>query len=387
MTRLAEVFGFAMAAPSDVTGLEAAIASGALRPADAVCVYVKSEGNGQDNDFSRDVAARALQDLFGAHQAAPLLIASGGCEGVLSPHCTVIQRRPVDGAPGDGAPGDGAAGNGAAGNGAAMNGTKALAVGHARSRTLLPEEIGTLAQAQAMAETVRAAMADAGLAAEDVAFVQVKAPLLTDAAIADAARRGVTVRAPRPHASKPLTRAACAIGVGLALGEIAAGALTEASVGNADDQRLRTSRAIVTPGNADLRIDAVAFGHAAGWAGPHRVGTATMADLIDLPAAAALLQRLGFAPSPQLAPDAAARIDAVLFKGDPPPQENIRGNRHVIWRDSDIQPPRHVRAAVGGLLAGLIGHTRIFCAGGAEHQAPPGGGVLAIFAREESSHV
>lgn len=377
MTRLAEVFGFAMAAPSDVTGLEAAIASGALRPADAVCVYVKSEGNGQDNDFSRDVAVRALQDLFGAHQAAPLLIASGGCEGVLSPHCTVVQRRRVDGAAGDDA----------TGNGAAMNGTKALAVGHARSRTLLPEEIGTLAQAQAMAETVRAAMADAGLAPQDVAFVQVKAPLLTDAAIADAARRGVTVRAPRPHASKPLTRAACAIGVGLALGEIAAGALTEEALGNADDQRLRTSRAIVTPGNTDLRIDAVAFGHATGWAGPHRVGTATMADLIDLPAAAALLQRLGFAPAPQLSPREAARIDAVLFKGDPPPQENIRGSRHVIWRDSDIQPPRHVRAAVGGLLAGLIGHTRIFCAGGAEHQAPPGGGVLAIFAREESSHV
>ncbi|MGE0153459.1 MAG: ring-opening amidohydrolase [Reyranellaceae bacterium] len=366
MTRIAEVFGFAMAAPSDVTGLAAAIAAGALRPADAVCVYVKSEGNGQDNDFSRDVAVRALQDLFGAHQAAPLLIASGGCEGVLSPHCTVIQRRTVDGT--------------------ATNGTKALAVGHARSRTLLPEEIGTLAQAQAMAETVRAAMADAGLVPEDVAFVQVKAPLLTDAAIADAARRGVAVRAPRPHASKPLTRAACAIGVGLALGEIDAAALAEESLGDATDANLRTARAIVTPGNADLRIDAVAFGHAAGWAGPHRVGTATMADLIDLPAAAALLQRLGFAPAPQLSRDQAARIDAVLFKGDPPPEETIRGSRHVIWRDSDIQPPRHVRAAVGGLLAGLVGHTRIFCAGGAEHQAPPGGGVLAIFAREESSH-
>jgi cyanuric acid amidohydrolase len=83
-----------------------------------------------------------------------------------------------------------------------------------------------------------------------------------------------------------------------------------------------------------------------------------------------------------LPPAEAARIDAVLFKGDPPAEETIRGQRHVIWRDSDIGAPRHVRAAVGGLLSGLLGTTRVFCAGGAELQGPPGGGVLALFYRE-----
>jgi cyanuric acid amidohydrolase len=59
----------------------------------------------------------------------------------------------------------------------------------------------------------------------------------------------------------------------------------------------------------------------------------------------------------------------------------IRGVRHVMWDDSDIQASRHARALVGGVLAGVIGRTDLFVSGGAEHQGPDGGGPIAVIAR------
>ena len=49
--------------------------------------------------------------------------------------------------------------------------------------------------------------------------------------------------------------------------------------------------------------------------------------------------------------------------------------------DSDIHSTRHARAAVGGLLAGLVGETRLYVSGGAEGQGPPGGGPLCVVYR------
>ena len=46
--------------------------------------------------------------------------------------------------------------------------------------------------------------------------------------------------------------------------------------------------------------------------------------------------------------------------------------------DSDINATRHARAAVGGLLAGVFGETRLYVSGGAEHQGPEGGGPVCI---------
>ena len=59
----------------------------------------------------------------------------------------------------------------------------------------------------------------------------------------------------------------------------------------------------------------------------------------------------------------------------------IRGSRHTMNMDSDIHSTRHARAAVGGLLAGLVGDTQIYVGGGAEGQGPPGGGSLCIVYR------
>jgi len=42
----------------------------------------------------------------------------------------------------------------------------------------------------------------------------------------------------------------------------------------------------------------------------------------------------------------------------------------------------HGRGAVGGLVAGVLGDTRLFVSGGAEHQGPDGGGLIAVVAEK-----
>jgi len=55
--------------------------------------------------------------------------------------------------------------------------------------------------------------------------------------------------------------------------------------------------------------------------------------------------------------------------------------RHTMLGDSDINPTRHARAAVGAVIASVVGHGMVYVSGGAEHQGPPGGGPVAVIAR------
>lgn len=106
-----------------------------------------------------------------------------------------------------------------------------------------------------------------------------------------------------------------------------------------------------------------------------------MRDAIDLPAVAGVLQGLGFTATGQLDAASAARIDAVLAKAEASRSGQIRGARHIMSDDSDIQASRHARALVGGVLAAAIGRTDLYVSGGAEHQGPDGGGPVAVIAR------
>jgi cyanuric acid amidohydrolase len=72
------------------------------------------------------------------------------------------------------------------------------------------------------------------------------------------------------------------------------------------------------------------------------------------------------------------RVIQVFAKAEADPSGAIRGCRHTMLTDSDIHSTRHARAAVGGLLAGLVGDPAIYVSGGAEHQGPPGGGSVTV---------
>ncbi|BAQ47730.1 cyanuric acid amidohydrolase [Methylobacterium aquaticum] len=340
--------------PADVSGLDALFASGALAPEEVVAVFGKTEGNGCVNDFTRPLAVMALEAALGARVA---LVMSGGTEGGLSPHLLVVARREGAGGPGT-----------------------ALAVGTAFTDDFLPEEIGRMAQVRATAAAVARAMAAAGLTdPADVHFVQVKCPLLTSARIQEAAARGQDVSTHDTYASMGLSRGASALGIGLALGEIPGEALDDSVIGTRPD--LFSGRASASAGIELMRNEVIVLGNAPGWSGPLRIAHRVMRDGIDLPAIQGALAELGLPASGQLPPEAAERVVALLAKAEPTGDGLIRGRRHIMNDDSDINATRHARALVGGVAAAAIGRTDLFVSGGAEHQGPDGGGPVAVIAR------
>jgi len=355
-----------MSDPSDVTGVIGLIESGAVAAGDILAVLGKTEGNGCVNDFTRGFATAslkaALAETLGCRpkdlDGKVAFVMSGGTEGGLSPHFLLFAKAP---------------------DGVAAAGQKRLALGTAFTRAFAPEEIGRAAQVEATAAAVRAAMAEAGIAdPADVHYVQIKCPLLTRERIAEAEARGQTVATEDTYHSMGLSRGASALGVALALGEVAA-VPPDAAIGA--DLSLWSSRASTSAGIELMRNEIMLAGMSDAWGGDLVIDHAVMKDGIDLPAAQGVLARLGLPAGGQLDEGARGRFVALLAKAEPSRSGQIRGARHIMWDDSDINATRHARALVGGVLAGLIGDTRLFVSGGAEHQGPDGGGPVAIIAR------
>jgi cyanuric acid amidohydrolase len=362
---VADVHRISAASPDDVSGIAAAIAAGRIDPKGIVAIFGKTEGNGLVNDFSRGFANQSLLALLRKHLSEEAagqvcLVMSGGTEGAMAPHWVVFERRA----------------------GGASDGP-ALAAGRAHTPALPFEDLGRLAQVDMVAQGVRAAMAGAGIAdPAAIHFVQVKCPLLTLARIGDAERRGKTVIARDTLKSMGLSRAASALGVGVALGEIARADLADAQVGA--DWRVWSGRASCSAGIELLNHEIVVLGMSAEWSGPLTIDHAVMADALDVEPVRAALRRLGFAADGQLAPAERRRVRALLSKAEASHDGVLRGFRHTMLDDSDISSTRHARAFVCGALAGIIGHAEIFVSGGAEHQGPDGGGPVAVIVERET---
>jgi cyanuric acid amidohydrolase len=360
MTRRAIVHRIAASAPDDVSGLRTAIALGQIHPEGIVAILGKTEGNGCVNDFTRAFAVQSImlelkRHLRDADAEAVCCVMSGGTEGALSPHWLVLEQRTTSDA---------------------LH-SPALAIGRARTRRLLPEEIGRMAQVEAVAEAVGAAMVDAGIVnAADVHFVQIKCPLITTERAAEAAARGQTVVVRDTLKSMGMSRGASALGVALALEEAASEGLSDAVI--CCDPSLWSGRASTSAGIELMDNEIVVLGISADWSGPLAVDHAVMADNIDIEPVRAALQRQGLAAKGQLTADERPALVALLAKAEPSTTGFLRGHRHTMLDDSDISATRHARAFVAGALAGLVGHAEIFVSGGAEHQGPDGGGPVAV---------
>jgi cyanuric acid amidohydrolase len=354
--------------PGDVSGVARLFDDGTIDPGAVVAILGKTEGNGCVNDFTRAYAVTVLQamlaDRLGCLPAEAgnrvSMIMSGGTEGGLSPHFLVFSvLRATE----------------------ASDGAPRLAIGTAFTRTILPEEIGRLAQVEATAAAVRAAMEDASLSsANAVHFVQIKCPLLTNARVADAVSRGITVATDDTYTSMGLSRGASALGVALALGEIEADMLSEDAVGH--DFSRWSARASASAGIELMRSEIVVMGNSPAWTGDLMIGHAVMRDAIDFAAVKAALHSVGIAAADQISPWEQAKIRAVLVKAEASRSGLIRGNRHIMADDSDINATRHARALVGGVVAAAVGSTDLFVSGGAEHQGPDGGGPIAVIASQ-----
>jgi len=325
--------------PGDTSAVAALFDAGAARPEEVVAILGKTEGNGCVNDFTRAYAVSALAAMLGARMgvtpeaviARVALVMSGGTEGGLSPHFLVLAVREV-----------------------AASASGALAIGVGFTPDFAPEEIGRMAQLRATAKAVRAAMADAGITDPgEVHYVQVKCPLITSAKVADAVARGKTVVTHETYPSMGLSRGAAALGVALALGEIAEAVLSDAAIGA--DWSLHSSRASCSAGVELERCEVIVLGNSPEWTGDLRIGHDVMQDAIDFTAVQRALASVGLGMPGQLDAAARARLVAVLAKAEPATTGHIRGLRHIMNDDSDINATRHARAIVGGVIAAAIG--------------------------------
>jgi cyanuric acid amidohydrolase len=363
-----DVFRLTMSGPGDVSGLLALCQSGALDPEHIVAIFGKTEGNGGVNDFTREYSCAALSAAL-----APLLkitpadverriamVMSGGTEGVLTPHATIFARVPVAGNAGGGA-------------------RRRLAIGVAATRDFVPWEIGRRAQIEQTAIAVRAAMRHAGIVRnEDVHWVQIKCPLLTAERVRAAQAEGHAVCTESGYKSMGYSRGASALGVALAMGEVDGGIADEAVL---TDWSLASSVASTSAGIELLHNIVVVLGNSEDATGDCVIGHDVMRDAIDARAVLGALRDVGLGSVTDPLDFDPERIVNVLAKADPSPDGLVRGYRHTMLDDTDISATRHVRAAVGGIIAGLAGCPAIFVSGGAEHQGPPGGGPVAVIAR------
>lgn len=366
----AKVYPLSMAHPGDLSALAALLEAGDISATEIVAIIGKTEGNGGVNDFTRGYFTDRLMtllsgylDLTPAEIAAKVpCILSGGTEGVLSPHYTVLCRSDAPAGPGGATPGD-----------------PALAIGAGCSVQIPFDIVGTVAHAQMIAQTVRAAMADAGITdPADLHFVQVKAPCLTSERIETLRRAGKPVPAPNAGVSMARARAAGALGVALATGEISEADLHDDAL--LADFDLYSTCASVSSGVEVLFNEVIVLGMSARWSGPLRIAHRAMQDAIDLSSVRDVFTDLGFATGLQVPARERSRVKAIFVKCEPAQTGLIRGARHTMLNDTDIDPQRHIRGAVGGLVAGVAGETRIFVSGGAEHQGPFGGGMIAVIA-------
>lgn len=360
----ADVHRFALADPGDVEGLRRAIAAGVVNPREIVAVIGKTHGNGLVNDYTRGFLAQSLAFLIsGATGETPdairrriPFIFSGGVEGVLSPHYSVFT---------------------VTGSEAAGSDEKALAVGVAFTSELRPGDIGRQRQIDLTAEAVTGAMWSAKIqSSADVHFVQIKGPAFTLSEIlADTGGKPAT---DNPGKLMGLGRAASALGVAKALGEIPAARAVEGAIGR--DFDAFSSVASCSAGVEVRANEVIVIGISSQWSGLLAIEHAATKDALDTAGIHGALASLGFPDAVQLSSEQASRIRAVFVKCEASRDGMIRGKSHTMLNDGDIDQQRHIRAAVGAIVASVVNDTAIFVSGGAEHQGPDGGGMIAIIA-------
>jgi cyanuric acid amidohydrolase len=143
---------------------------------------------------------------------------------------------------------------------------------------------------------------------------------------------------------------------------------------------LFSERASISSGVEVAVNEVMVLGNSSAWSSDYVVAHRPMIDALDINAVYATLDDLGIDARGDNRAPGLERIAAAMVKCEPDASGYVRGQRHTMWQDGDINAQRHIRGAVGGLVAGALADTRIFVSGGAEHQGPPGGGMVALIA-------
>ena len=345
----------------DASGLAALIDEGVFDADGVVAVVGKTEGNGGVNDFTRILADQAFRKVLMDKGTRPIeevdeipMVWSGGTDGILTPHATIFAK--------------------VADEGPAFDEPR-LAVGYAMSDVILPEDIGRPAMVEKVAEGVRRAMAEAGIEdPADVHYVQTKTPLLVMETINDAKARGHTVFTEDPLESMNVSNGTSGLGIAVALGEI--DMPTAEQIGH--DLGLYSSVASCSSGVELDQAQTVVVGNVPGAGGRYRIGHDVMNDALDQEGVYRAIRSAGLdLPERARAEDLDGRLVNVFVKCEADPTSRLRGRRQVSLDDSDVHHHRHIKGAVGGVVASAVDDAAVFVSVAALHQGPSGGGPVA----------
>ena len=344
----AQVHTLPMNSPSDVSALARWLDAGRVEARHVVALIAQTEGDGH----ARGYAALSLRLLFAQRlglstaevEARIPMLMIGGTAGLMSPHLTLFVKRPAARVPG---------------------GPPRLAIGVASTRELLPQELGTRAQALLVAQAVRHAMQDAGIEnAAQVACVEMKCPQSPSAATTPAHSRG-----------------ASALGAAIALGEVQEDDVT-------DDALLRrtelyTERGSASSGQEQTAVRVVVLGQVAGAPGDFVVGHGVMAHALDLAGAQAAFTAAGLAlQHGMVVPAQRQRVAAVFVNAGADALPDCQGRRHTLHTDLLSAHTGHLAKAVAhASVAGIAQDTLLLANAGAEHQGRPGSNLLCVVAR------
>ena len=346
---------------SDASGLAELIDKGVFEADGVIAVVGKTEGNGGVNDFTRILADQAFRKVLmdkGSRSEEVVkeipMVWSGGTDGILTPHATIFARVDDSEPAGD---------------------EPRLAVGYAMSDVILPEDIGRPAMVAKVAEGVRRAMAEAGSEdPADVHYVQTKTPLLVMETINDAKARGHTVFTEDPLESMNVSNGTSGLGIAVALGEIEMP--TAEQIGH--DLSLYSSVASCSSGVELDRAQTVVVGNVRGAGGRYRIGHDVMNDALDFDGVYRAIRSAGLDLPERARPeDLDGKLVNIFAKCEADPTSRLRGRRQVSLDDSDVHHHRHIKGAVGGVIAAAVNDAAVFVSVAALHQGPSGGGPIA----------
>ena len=324
-----------------------------------LALLVKTEGNSDVNDFSREYGMLAAQNALSAWGGDKIMdratfLFSTGCEGAMTPFGYLFVDHNEGVSP--------------------VVHSQALAIGCARSRSLTSDEIGTPAHADIVTETVKTAMADAGVGTADVALVIVKTPVMSHTpATQKTAKENKRI-------TSAYSKAVGALGAGVALGEVERAKIVQDAFDT--DLDLHARRAMVFSGSEVDFVEIMLLANRPGAPGNLHIETGQIKDMIDAEGFKATLRAAGckFNQDGRLLDS--NRVIAMMIKAGNTPDGSVRGCRTTI-KTSHLDMDKHVRATVGGVASSILGHCRSFISANTVHQAPPGGGLCACIVRAE----
>lgn len=361
-----DVFRVPMASPEDVSQLEQLLDKGHLKADEIQGIIAQTEGTGYARGYTSLCMQLVLSQALGISTQAvfdriPLMMI-GLCGGLMSPHYTIFSKRSIP-APVQ-PPQD-----------------KRLTVGIANTRPLLPEEYGRSIQVQLVADAVKEAIAQAGITdLKDVHCVEIKCPAMTPTRIEAARSRGVTLVSSNLGQASSYSKAASALGIGVALGEIPADRITDEVINT--DRSLYTHRGSVSAGGEQSACRILVMGNSATSASAYRVGHGVMPDQLDTTGIHQALQSAGLTQPPPYTPDLQARITQVFVNCGADAVTSVRHRRHTLHSDflsgyAGIM----AKAVANAVVASVVGDTMILASAGFEHQGAPGSNLVAAIVR------